>query len=113
MAGTKNLISLATRSQQERKEIASKGQKASTEAKKRKATMRETLRLLLDEKDNKGRSYRDLVTLGLLKGAMKGNSNNYRVIVETLGELYDTEASKQQNGVLVELIEAMNNVKKS
>lgn len=93
------------------KEEAKKGGINSGMARRRKATMRETLKMLLDEKDNKGRTYRDLVTLGLLKGAMKGNSNNYRVIVETLGELYDNEASKQQNGVLVELIEAMNNVK--
>lgn len=113
MAGTKNLISLATRTQQERKEIALKGQKASTEAKRHKATMRETLRLLLDEKDSKGRTYRDLVTIGLLKGAMKGNSNNYRTIVETLGELYTNEQTPKANGVLTELIEAMNNVKKS
>ena len=43
MANEQNLVSLAMRSQRERKEIASKGQKASTEAKRARKTLKETL----------------------------------------------------------------------
>lgn len=112
MANEKNLIPMNKQTKKKQREIARMGGIASGVAKRQAKTMRETLRLLLDEKDSKGRTYRDLVTIGLLKGAMKGNSNNYRTIVETLGELSSKEASNS-NGVLSDLIEAMNNVKKS
>ena len=61
-----------------------------------KATMKETLELLLDEKSKNGKTYRELATLGLIKGAIKGNSNNYRTILEVLGELAQLEQDKQQ-----------------
>ena len=96
MANEQNLVSLATRSQQERTEIARKGQIASTKAKKEKATMKATLEMLLNEKSSKtGQTYKELATLGLLKGAIKGNSQNYRVILETLGELTQLQEDRQ------------------
>ena len=42
MANPQNLVSLTTRTQQERTEIARKGQKASTEVKRRKASIQST-----------------------------------------------------------------------
>ena len=64
---------------------------------RKKATMRETLELLLDEKSKKnGKTYRELATLGLLKGAINGNSNNYRTILEVMGELAQLEQDRQQ-----------------
>jgi hypothetical protein len=35
----------------------------------------------------KGVTYKELATLGLIKGAVKGNAMNYKTIVELLGEL--------------------------
>ena len=64
-----------------------KGGIASGQARRKKATMKKTLEMLLDEKNNKGKTYRELATLGLLKGAVNGNASNYRTILETLGEL--------------------------
>lgn len=84
MANNQNLVSLATRSEQERKEIARKGQIASTEAKKKKNTMISVLEKMLDEvpiKDNEeGLTNRELATLGLIKGANQGNPKNYEII---------------------------------
>lgn len=63
----------------------------SGEVRREKATMRKTLEMLLNEKNNKGKTYRELTTLGLIKGAVNGNASNYRTIVEVLGELIETQ----------------------
>lgn len=68
-------------------EEAKKGGINSGKARREKATMRKTLEMLLEEKNAKGVTYRELATLGLLKGAVKGNAMNYKTIVELLGEL--------------------------
>lgn len=73
-----------------------KGGKASGKARREKATMKATLEMLLEEKSKNGQTYRELATLGLLKGAINGNSNNYRTILEVLGELAQIEEAKQQ-----------------
>ena len=96
MANEQNLVSLADRTTKEKREIGIKGGKASGEARRKKATMRATLEMLLDEKSKNGKTYRELATLGLLKGAINGNSNNYRTILEVMGELAQLEADKQQ-----------------
>ena len=73
-------------------EDQSNGGKASVEARRKKKTMRETLEAMLDEvakiegNDNK-LTYRELATLGLLKGAVQGNNANYKTILETIGEI--------------------------
>ena len=64
-----------------------KGGIASGEAKRRKATMKKTLEMLLEEKNNKGVTYRELSTLGLIRGAVNGKAENYKAIVQLLGEL--------------------------
>lgn len=84
------------RTAEEQREIARKGGIASGEARREKATMRKTLELLLEERDSKGRTYRELATLGLLKGAIKGNPQNYKAILETLGELLEPEEAKSR-----------------
>lgn len=90
MANEQNLVSLATRTERERKEIAKKGQKASTEAKRKKATMISVLEKMLDEvptKDNEGGlTNRELATLGLIKGARQGYSKNYEIIQDLMGK---------------------------
>lgn len=64
----------------------------SGKARREKATMKKTLEMLLDvipkiegNKDNN--TWKELATLGLIKGAVQGNSANYRTIMETIGEL--------------------------
>lgn len=89
MAKEDNLVSLADRTTEEQREIARMGGIASGKARQEKATMKKTLEMLLNEKNNKGKTYRELTTLGLIKGAINGNASNYRTIVEVLGELID------------------------
>lgn len=69
-----------------------KGGIASGETRKERATMKKTLEMLLDQKNNKGKTYRDLTTLGLIKGAIDGKAENYRIILNLLGELEEREA---------------------
>lgn len=82
---------------------------ASGKARREKATMKATLEKLLDEKNNKGITYRDLATLGLLKGAINGKANNYRTILETLGELGNQVDDKQINSNITNIAELINN----
>lgn len=63
----------------------------SGEVRREKATMKKALEMLLDEKNKKGTTYRDLATLGLIKGAINGKAENYRAIVELLGELQEVK----------------------
>ena len=66
-------------------------------ARREKATMKATLELLLEMRNKSGQTYRELATLGLLKGAISGNAQNYRTILETLGELKQAEEDKTQH----------------
>ena len=92
--GHENLIPMTERTKQEHKKIATMGGIRSGEVRREKATMKATLEMLLNEKNNKGITYRDLATLGLIKGAINGNAQNYKVILETLGELLESESKE-------------------
>lgn len=93
MANEQNLIPFT--SDQDREEAKKNGKKGgirSGEVRREKATMKKTLEMLLDvipkiegNKDNN--TWKELATLGLIKGAVQGNSANYRTIMETIGEL--------------------------
>lgn len=78
------------------REDSVKGGIASGKARREKATMKKTLEMLLNETSKNGKTYRELATLGLLKGAINGNAQNYRTILETLGELKQIEESRAQ-----------------
>lgn len=98
MANNENLVSLATRTQQERTEIARKGAEASNKVRREKKTMREVLQAMLndvpiDEENKDKLTNQQLATLGLIKGARQGNATNYRTILETLGELVEGEST--------------------
>ena len=83
MANEKNLINFTERTPSELREISLKGQKASTEAKRKKATMLSVLEKTLDEipkGSESGLTYRELATLGLIKGATEGQAKNYEII---------------------------------
>lgn len=107
--GQENLIPMNERTKEEQKRIATMGGIRSGEVRREKATMKATLEKLLDEKNNKGITYRDLATLGLLKGAINGNANNYRTILETLGELGNQVDDKQINSNITNIAELINN----
>ena len=113
MAKEDNLVSLATRTTAEKREIGIKGGKASGEVRALKKTFKMALKELLQEeviKDGKptGKTYQDLVNIGLVKGAMKGNAVNYKTILETIGEL---EAEKTEVSVATIKLEVVDNSK--
>lgn len=64
----------------------------SGEVRREKATMRKTLEMLLNEKNNKGKTYRELSTLGLIKGAIDGKAENYKTMLALLGELEEQQS---------------------
>ena len=90
--GQENLIPLNERTKEEQREIARQGGIASGIVRKEKKTMKETLRSMLEEvadiegNDN-GLTYRQLATLGLIKGSIQGKADNYKTILEAIGEL--------------------------
>lgn len=90
-------------------EEAKRGGIASGEARRQKKAMRQVLQECLNMTNNKGQSFQELATLGLIQGAIKGNANNYRTILETLGELQQEQ--QKDNGVIIELVEALKNAK--
>ena len=90
--GQENLIPTSERSKEEVREIGRKGGIASGKARQEKATMKKTLELMLEEVakiegNDDNLTYKQLATLGLLKGAILGNSTNYKTILETIGEI--------------------------
>lgn len=98
MANIENLVSLADRTTKEKREIAIKGGKASGKVRKEKATMKKTLEMLLDtipkideNKDNK--TFRELSTEGLMIGAIQGKAENYKIMLQVLGELQEEQIS--------------------
>lgn len=94
MANEENLrpIQKGQLSSEEAKERGKNGGIASGIARRQKATMRETLKMMLEDipidEENKNKlTNRELATLGLIKGARCGNSTNYRTMLEVIGEL--------------------------
>ena len=81
------ILNNGTEQHQLTEEEARKGGIRSGEVRKEKATMRKTLEMLLNEKNNKGKTYRELSTLGLIKGAVDGKAENYKIMLQLLGEL--------------------------
>ena len=69
----------------------------SGEARREKATMKSILEKMLKEKNEEtGKTYGELATLGLIKGATKGNGNNYRIMMVVLGELAQAEENQRK-----------------
>lgn len=64
---------------------------ASGKARAERATMKKTLEAMLKQTNDKGITYRDLSTLGLIKGAIDGKAENYKTILQVLGELQEEQ----------------------
>ena len=108
-----NKQNLKVPTSKEAREYGRLGGIASGKARQEKATMKKALEMLLDEQNKKsGKTYRELATLGLIQGAIKGKSENYRLILELLGELKQGE-EKGGNGILENLLGALNKAKEN
>lgn len=99
------ILNNGTKQHQLTEEEVRKGGIRSGEVRKEKATMKKTLEMLLNEKNNKGKTYRELSTLGLIKGAVDGKAENYKIMLQLLGELVET----QPNNTPELKIEIVNN----
>lgn len=110
MANEQNLVSLATRTPQERTAIAKKGQEASTRVKREKASIKKSLnkiltcgftlpteikdgdiKLFVDKLNNLGIDTKnmeliDLMNCGQILASIGGNSNAYKTLLEVNGE---------------------------
>ena len=65
-----------------------KGRHKGHEMRRLKKSLKESLIEVLESKNPKtNMTYQEMITKGLLKGATKGNSSNYRVIAEMLEEI--------------------------
>lgn len=83
-------------SKEEARELGRKGGINSGIVRKEKATMKKTLEMLVDEiakiEGNEDKlTYKQLATLGLIKGAIDGKADNYKTMLETLGELQENK----------------------
>lgn len=76
---------------------------ASGKVRQQKATMRKTLEMMLDERHKNGKTYKENATLGLIVGAMKGNAQNYKTIVEMLGELQVSD--EKESTLKIEIVD--------
>lgn len=91
--GQENLIPMNERSKDEVRELGQKGGIRSGEVRREKATFKKTLEMLLDEKNNKGKTYRELITLGQIKSAIDGKAENFKTILALMGEIEEEQAS--------------------
>lgn len=93
-----NIENLRVPTSEEARINGRKGGIASGIARKEKATMRETLRMMLEDipidEENKNKlTNKQLATLGLINGARLGNANNYKTILEAIGEITNGEST--------------------
>ena len=91
-------------SEKKQRELASRGGIASGQARREKATMKKVLMDMLDEIGDRENNltYRQLTTLGLLKGAIQGNATNYKTILEAIGEI---EVNNSTPEVLIKVVD--------
>lgn len=94
--GQENLIPLNQRTKEEQREIARQGGIASGKVRQEKATFKKTLEMILDEPSKNGKTYRELATLGFIRGAMSGNAQNFKLMLEIMGELNQIEEDRKQ-----------------
>ena len=53
--------------------------------------------MLLDEKNSKGKTYRELITLGQIKSAIDGKAENFKAILSLLGEMEEKHETPEVN----------------
>ena len=105
--GQENLIPFNERTEEEQREIARQGGIASGKARQEKATFKKTLEMLLDEKNSKGKTYRELIALGQIKSAVEGKAENFKLIAQMLGEM-ENDISTTTPEVKIEIVDHSN-----
>lgn len=110
MANEQNLVSLADRTTEEKRDIAIKGGQVSGQVRKEKATFKKAIEWLVnsDIKITKGDLFEifkkqgldisklnptQLATLGLWYGALQGNATNYKTLMEANNEIVEDTTS--------------------
>ena len=73
---------------------------ASGKARREKATMLQTLEQCLNATNKNGQTYKELATLGLIKGAVNGNGKNYEIIQALMER---QEKKEQQENIYITL----------
>ena len=86
MANNENLINFTERTPSELRELSIKGQKASTEAKRARKTLRQELEILMSMVDDNGKTWQENISTSLIKQALKGNTKAYEIIRDTMGQ---------------------------
>ena len=77
------------------------GGKASGEARRKKATMLQMLEQCLEATNEKsGKTYKELATLGLIKGAVNGSSKNYEIIQQLMER---KEKKDEEINIIIEI----------
>lgn len=94
---TKDLISLADRSEEEKREIASKGGKASAEVKRKKKLLRESLEALLES----GNTQEDMC-VALIQKALVGDTKAFEVIRDSIGQKMSDKVDIQSNNITID-----------
>ena len=104
--GQENLIPFNERTEEEQREIARQGGIASGKVRQEKATFKKTLEMLLDEKNSKGKTYRELITLGQIKSAIDGKAENFKAILALMGEMEEEQTSTPE--LKIEIVDNSN-----
>ena len=109
MANEKNLIPMSERSKNEVREIGRRGGIASGETRREKATMKKTLEMLLDtvpniKENTEGKTFRELSTEGLMVGAVQGKAENFKLMLQLLGEIGE-ETSNETPQVNINIVD--------
>jgi hypothetical protein len=81
-----NLVSLADRTTDERREIARAGGIASGESRRRRKTIREVLEQYLDTQDEDGMTYAEKMCLAMVKRACDGDVKAFIEVRNSVGE---------------------------
>jgi len=109
MANEQNLVSLATRPQRERQEIARKGQVASTKAKKENKLIKDRILERMGEND-----WDDMID-GLIKRAKEGDKA-FEVLRDTIGQkpsdVIEVTGMAEQQSKVDELLDQLHEGRK-
>ena len=115
---TSNLISLADRSEEEKKEIATKGALASAEVRREKKRFKDLLEIALSMKSSEGKNAKKndyLIVMSMIKQAKKGSVEAFKAIRDTIGEKptdkveNETEIKGDLTGLKIEIINTNKN----
>lgn len=118
MANIENLVSLADRTTEEQREIATKGGIRSGEVRQEKATFKKAIKWLVESDikikdgdiletfkksgiDISNLNTTQLATIGLWYGAVQGNATNYKTLMEANEEI---EANNETPSVEIKIV---------